>query len=471
MFSIIFINFNKALSKKVKIGFRNKEGITIINYPLFKQHQNMIREIPSDNRLESGISLLFDGFNFSKKRYEKLNTDIFRTRIMFEKAICMKGEHAANFFYDNEFFIRKDAVPKRIQKTLLGEGGVHSLDGEEHQHRKMMLMSFMTHENINKLIKNMEEQWEDAIFRWEKSKQIRLFDESLKLIFMGMCQWAGVPLNTENVEDRTIDFISMIESFGGIGPRHWRGRKGRNQSEKWMMSLVEKVRNKELNVEKDSALYLISLHRDLKGKLLDKRIAAVEVINVIRPALAISYYLSFIGVALHKKPEYRRKLQFDDGSLNEWFVNEIRRFYPLAPFTAARVKKNFEWNNYEFTKGTLVFLDIYNTNLDPRIWKKPEEFYPERFASWKPNAFNFIPQGGGDFFGGHRCAGEWITIALMKQAITFLTSKLDYLVPEQDLSFSKTRVPTFPKSRFLMGNVTRVLDLSDLKKKHTVQVK
>lgn len=430
-----------------------------------------MKKIPSDNSLESGFSLLFEGYNFAKKRYESLDTDIFKTRFLFENTICMKGEEAAKIFYNNEFFVRKDASPKRIQKSLFGEGGVQDLDGEEHKHRKQMLMSFMTHERVNNLIHIMDEQWNSSIKRWEKASYITLFDETLELIFRGVCQWTGVPLNKENAWERTVDFIAMVEAFGGVGPRYLRGRTGRSRSKKWIMEIIEKVRNNELKVEKDSPLYIISLHRDINGKLLDKRIAAVEVINVIRPTVAISYFMAFIGVALHNHPEYRKKLQLDQENLNEWFAQEVRRFYPFAPFIGARVKKDFNWNGYEFNKGTLVLLDLYNTNYDSRIWENPEEFIPERFADWKTNAYNFIPQGGGDHFTGHRCAGEWITIELMKQAINFLISKMEYNVPDQDLSISKTRIPTFPKSRFVISNVKRVADLADLRKMQKAQAR
>ncbi|HSJ44434.1 MAG TPA: hypothetical protein VK923_07125 [Euzebyales bacterium] len=34
----------------------------------------------------------------------------------------------------------------------------------------------------------------------------------------------------------------------------------------------------------------------------------------------------------------------------------------------------------------------------------------------------------------HRCAGEWMTIALMCHAVRFLTGTIDYEVPAQDLT-------------------------------------
>jgi fatty-acid peroxygenase len=83
-------------------------------------------------------------------------------------------------------------------------------------------------------------------------------------------------------------------------------------------------------------------------------------------------------------------------------------------------------------------------------------FRPERFRRWDGSAFNFIPQGGGDHHDNRRCPGEWITIELMKRAVHLLTTATSYDVPEQDLSVDLTRMPTGPKSRFVISNVRRV---------------
>jgi fatty-acid peroxygenase len=53
-------------------------------------------------------------------------------------------EEAARLFDDAERFQRAGAAPRRVKATLLGEGGVQSLDGEAHRRRKAMFMSPMT---------------------------------------------------------------------------------------------------------------------------------------------------------------------------------------------------------------------------------------------------------------------------------------------------------------------------------------
>ncbi len=53
-----------------------------------------------------------------------------------------------------------------------------------------------------------------------------------------------------------------------------------------------------------------------------------------------------------------------------------------------------------------MLLDLYGTNYDPQLWSNPEAFYPERFREWDESKFNFIPQGGEDYYTNHRCPGE-----------------------------------------------------------------
>ena len=80
---------------------------------------------------------------------------------------------------------------------------------------------------------------------------------------------------------------------------------------------------------------------------------------------------------------------------------------------------------------------------------------PERFRRWDGGAFDFIPQGGGDHDRGHRCAGEWITIEIMKRAAGLLTRAMRYEVPPQDLRIRRSKMPPAPNSRFVIRGVER----------------
>jgi len=106
----------------------------------------------------------------------------------------------------------------------------------------------------------------------------------------------------------------------------------------------------------------------------------------------------------------------------------------------------FAWRDIAFQKGDRFVLDLYGTDHDGRLWDDPEAFRPERFLGWSGNAFTMIPQGGGDFHNGHRCAGEWLTIAVMKSMLRVLAGEINYAVPPQDLSVDLANMPALPSS-------------------------
>ncbi|MEK8109641.1 cytochrome P450 [Micromonospora sp. M12] len=106
-------------------------------------------------------------------------------------------------------------------------------------------------------------------------------------------------------------------------------------------------------------------------------------------------------------------------------------------------------------RGRRVLLDLYGTNHHPSLWPQPELFRPERFADRRVDPFELIPQGGGEHWTGHRCAGEWITIDLMKRAVTNLTSTMRYDVPAQDLALDLHRMPALPPIGLTLSNIHR----------------
>lgn len=374
---------------------------------------------------------------------------------MGKKAICLHGEEATKLFYEEDKFKRKGAIPKRLQNTLFGRNGIHSMDDAAHKNRKEMFLSLMTPAKIQQLMYLMSGQWESSVAKWEKEKKVVLFKEAQEILCRAMCAWTGVPLKEEEVKQRTRDFFRMIDAFGAVGPRHWRGKSARNRTEKWIMRIIKAVRKGKLLLTPDTAAYAVATHKELNGKLLDLRVAAVELINVIRPTVAIAYYIAFIALALYRYPSYRQKLLDGEENYDDHFVQEVRRYYPFVPALAAIVRKDFDWQGYRFKKGSMAVLDVFGNLHDEKIWTKPLEFNPDRFKQWDRNAFDLIPQGGSIPQTGHRCPGEWLTIETMKVAVKYLTRAITYQVPEQDISFSLKRMPTFPKSGFIISQVKR----------------
>ncbi len=314
-------------------------------------------------------------------------------------------------------------------------------------------MSLMTPAGIERLSDITAAQWRAYVRKWANQDQVVLDDEVQEILCRAVCEWAGVPLPESEAKRRTREFGAMFDGAGAIGPRNWRGHLLRARTERWIQGVIERIRSHRLEVAEGSAAHVIARHRGLDGEPLDTKAAAIELINVLRPTVAVARFVTFAAMALHEQPECRGKLQAGDDEYLELFVQEVRRFYPFFPLIGGRVRNEFEWRGHRFVKGTWVLLDLYGTNHDPRSWEEPGVFRPERFRQWDGSPFNFIPQGGGDHYSNHRCPGEWITIELMKRAVRLLTTGIHYDVPEQDLRIDLSRMPAIPKSRFVISNV------------------
>lgn len=401
------------------------------------------------------LNALREGYLFIQNRRKSFQSNIFITRLFGKRTICMSGKAAAELFYNETYFKRHSAAPRRAVKTIFGKKSVQTLDDLEHRHRKEMFMSLMTDESLKRLEKIARKNWTDAISTWESKYRIHLYDELKPLLFTIACDWAGVPLQEVNVKQTSERFAHLFESPAKIGLEHRRGRRSRKKLNQWASTLITKTREGKLHVNSDCALYKIALHRDLQNELLDVKVAAVELINILRPIVAVSIYINFIALALIQHPTEHEKIT-NGNEINVMnFVQEVRRFYPFFPFLAAKVRQTFTWNAYTFKKGNLTLLDIYGTNHDSDLWSRPDQFNPDRFQKWEEDSFSLIPQGGGDYWNDHRCPGEWITLKLMKVATEFLANKLSFNVPKQDLSYSMVQIPTIPKNRIILTNIRK----------------
>lgn len=422
-----------------------------------REEMEVKEKIVQDKGLDHTLKLMEEGYLFIKTRMDLYKCNMFETHIMGEKAICISGEEACKLFYNEELFQRKGAAPKRVQKTLFGVNAIQGMDNKAHTQRKLFFMSLMTEVHQKKLAELFLKEMEASVKKWENMKEVVLFHEAKNMICKAACNWTGVPLLDSDIESRADDFCSMVDGLGGVGFRYWKGKAARNRTEEWIRGIIKEVRQGKLAVKDDSVLYLMAFHKDPDGNQMELEMAAKELINVLRPIVAISTYITFTALAMYEYPEFHRELMNGDAAYLEMFVQEVRRYYPFTPFVGARVHKDFVWNQYEFKKGVLVLLDVYGMNHDSQIWNDPDEFRPDRFQEQKDRTFSFIPQGGGSPEKGHRCPGEGITIEIMKASLNFLIHKIDFEVPVQDLSYSLSRIPTLPESGFIMKNIRKKL--------------
>ena len=402
---------------------------------------------------DSSLALVAKGYSWLPDRRLHTAAPLVRTRLMGQHAVALHGPEAVRFFYDERHVERGTALPGPVLSTLFGHGAVHTLDGQPHRERKGMFLSLLTGpETVAALVGRVTEVWDEAVESWP-GRPIVLFDEASRILTRGVCQWAGVPL--EDGDSTARDLVAMVDGFATPGPRHWRARRARARSEAWLAGLVEEVRAGQAAAPAGSALDTMVRHRDADGRLLDPHTAAVELLNVIRPTVAVCWFVAYAGHAL-RTPGVKERLREDDPAYAVAFAHELRRFYPFAPFLGGRAVTDLEWRGEPIPSGTLILLDLYGQNHDSGLWDEPYAFAPQRFVGRPPHRDELVPQGGADRATGHRCPGEDITVALLA-ALGPRLARLEYDVPEQDLRIPLTRIPARVRSGFVIQDVrTRV---------------
>ncbi|MEZ2744769.1 cytochrome P450 [Halopseudomonas bauzanensis] len=411
-----------------------------------------MNRIPRDTAVDSSTAFLRNGYNFIADRCRDFGSDIFQTRIMLRPVYCVTGEDAARMFYVPGRFTRNHAMPPTTLSLLQDQGSSLTLTGEAHARRKEMFMALMGPARLEQLVTIFEEEWQGRLARWQTMLAVVLQTEAEYILCRSACRWAGITLDDGQANQRATELAAMVEGAGSIGPRNWKAQLLRQRTEHWARDLIRQARSHP-RADPPTPLDVIAHHTALHGHGVDYRTAAVELLNLLRPIVAIARYITYSALALHHHPEYRERLRQGEEGLAEQFANEVRRFYPFFPAVGGIALEDFEWRSHSFHKGDWLLLDLHGTNHDPRLWQQPERFYPERFKDWDRSPYNFMPQGGGEYSHGHRCAGEWLTMAVMRSALHMLTSHMTYQVPRQNLSIRLSRMPAMVQSRFVMTEI------------------
>lgn len=399
---------------------------------------------------------LDEGYLLLSELRKEANAPVVKARLLNKEVIAIYGKEAAKKFYDPRNFKREGAMPKIVLKTLFGENGVQTLDGQAHEHRKTIFMDLMTPKRMEEYHRILDKNLTQKLDR--QQGQFELFDLAKDVLFRSICEWAGIDLSqlTKKEVDQLAEYqISMISSAVTNPATHIKGIDNRKKSEKWAQSLIENARINPVAGKEDVALYAFAKATDDHGELLPIDVAAVELLNVIRPTVALTVWIALMGHALFSRPDIYQRLHAEFDQLKDSFIQEMRRYYPFFPMLPAFAIQDVEVDGYLIPKDSWVVLDLYGTNHDDRMIETPEVFRISRYLGKEKHIsydeeYEMIAQGGGEFKAMHRCAGEWITLHTLRVFSDQLVNKYQFSIPEQDWSIPMNQFPTYPKSKALL---------------------
>ncbi|XP_065873437.1 cytochrome P450 71B37-like [Euphorbia lathyris] len=112
-------------------------------------------------------------------------------------------------------------------------------------------------------------------------------------------------------------------------------------------------------------------------------------------------------------------------------IKETFRMHPAAPLLLAReTMSHCKINGYDINPKTMIQVNAWAIGRDPKYWKEPEKFYPERFADssidYKGQNFEFLPFGAGRRI----CPGIHMATVTIEYVLANLLYLFDWKLPE-----------------------------------------
>jgi fatty-acid peroxygenase len=414
--------------------------------------------------LDDSLAFITRGYDFGAHIWSRTRDGARAVplRLLGKPALLVRGEEGVRLFYDQSKVRRHGAMPAFIQQSLFGNGSVHSLDGDEHRHRKATFVDALYEdEQVERMLPLLEREWGDALAAWVDGGRGSAYDTAVGVFGRASMEWAGLPGTAAAKTRWAVRQAQIVDGFGALySPEYLRALGNRVWSDRHAQRLVEAVRAGSLDAAEGTALHAWAWHRDAAGRPLPSRVAGVELQNSFRPMIAVARFVAFAAKELHDRPEWRERIATETeqrgslvgGPLARAFAQEVRRTAPFVPMLPGWATTDVSLDGEQLAAGGRVLIDVLGTDTDDRSWERAGEFDPERFVDVDDyEALTaFIPHGGADVRTGHRCPGEKLAIAGLAAAVAALSDPRVRVLNE-GLEVNRRRLPTKPRSGGLVG--------------------
>lgn len=361
--------------------------------------ERRIKAIPGDDSLLELKHMLANPTEFLHQRYERFGP-VFRSRLMIG-AVFMIGADANRailFKRRDEFGFGKGYETTNVSRVF--EGSIMMQDGEDHARTRGILNPAVGRLAVRESGAPVQSIWRQRLadaadldcvdaYEFARSSTFKVSANTLTGLELGQDADAFEPL-MEQIIHGIMQSAPIRVPYSPLD----RAMKARESVISMLIPRIESARTGEAR----GLVGQLAQYRDESGEALPAREIAEHLIMLFWAGYdTTASASSWILHRLARRPDWQRRirdelsqLDADDlGTLEtgrstpqtEWFLYEIERHTPSVIMFPRVPLQDIEFEGHIIPEGTLVFYSPYMSHRDPRTFKNPNCFDPER---WDP---------------------------------------------------------------------------------------
>jgi cytochrome P450 len=297
----------------------------------------------------------------------------------------------------------KGPVLKVFSRPLLGNGLLNS-EGEQHRQRRRLVAPAFAHQRVSKYADIMRAHSEAAVARWSDGAEIDIAQEMMRL--------------TLGIVGRTLFDVDLLDRADTLGrdittlqawvvrqmrvpfkiPRLPAPQAALNRLNETIYRLIRDRRASGVDKGDLLSMLLLSADEETGQHLTDEEVRDEAMTLFVAghettaQAMAWSWYL----LSQHQAQFQRLRSEGMPYALQ--VMKEAMRLYPPAFVMARGALQDTSIGGFPVRKGELVLMAPWLQHRDPRLWKNPLDFDPDRFLPQREAAiprFAYYPFGGG----------------------------------------------------------------------------
>ncbi|XP_065881476.1 cytochrome P450 81Q32-like [Euphorbia lathyris] len=131
-------------------------------------------------------------------------------------------------------------------------------------------------------------------------------------------------------------------------------------------------------------------------------------------------------------------------------INEVMRMYPAGPLLVPHESSRECYiGGYRIPSGTMLLVNLWSIQNDPKVWDEPQKFKPERFEGVEGgrDGFRLMPFGSGR----RSCPGEGLALRMLALALGSLLQCFEWeRVSQEMVDMTAGFGLTMPKAQALL---------------------